>query len=150
MADRKRSASKRSRWAELRYGVGKGDLFRANLDAILCIATVGYATGGDERAEAFVGDHGACRVSVEEAYLGQGCRPDKLRPLVVLGTGRHATPAGHATRKLVGEDALVFRYARTGSDIVETVDGNPGVDAFEILKHRRPIHHQITNDGEFR
>src|SRR5437773_12165016 len=78
-------------------------------------------------------------VRIKEPHLRNRCRAHESGLLVELRAHFHAAGARNATRARVGGFLLLHGHARTGTDVVSTVYGHPGLYPLEIFEHYASI-----------
>src|ERR1041385_3849691 len=83
-------------------------------------------------------------MNVEKANLRDGLRADVIVAFV-LRARFQATTARHATRISVALHHVFLIHARSGTEIVSSVQLDPSMHALEMSKHLRAIDFQVTN-----
>jgi len=129
-------------------GVGEGDLLGAGFYTVLGVAALLNSAVSSEGAKTFFLEHLASGVIVEELDLGYGGGADKVRVFVELRTDFHAAGAGDAIGEGIVRFLLLREYARAGAKIVGAIDGNPCLDAHEVLKQDGAVDLKIADERE--
>src|SRR5207244_11334432 len=70
--------------------------------------------------------------------------------LVELRANFHAAAARNATRERVRGFLLLHGHARTGTEVVSTVHGHPGLYTLEIFEQYTATSGQVANNRKFR
>lgn len=122
-------------------GVGEGNALGADPHAILGVSTGVNATTLHQGIESHSGVHLARGVCVEEPDLADARRADKIAVLIDLGTGFEAATAGHALAEFVELGAFLLGNARSGTEGVSSINGNPCLHPAEVIEHAGAVHH---------
>src|SRR2546428_9307569 len=87
---------------------------------------------------------------IEEPHLRNRCRAHESGLLVELRANFHAAAARNAARERVRGFLLLHGHARTGTEVVSTVHGHPGLYTLEIFEQYTAISGQVANNRKFR
>ena len=90
----------------------RGDLFGANLNAVLREAALLHATIPGEGPQAFFFEDFPCGVIVEQLDLGDGSGADEARVLIELRANLHAASARNAVRQRIVRFLVLREDAR--------------------------------------
>src|SRR5579862_497634 len=132
---------------------GERNFLGTGVDTVLRVGTILNAAGLHDGVEAFVVVHGAGGMHVKEAHLADDGGADEIAVGTFAGDLRanfEAAAAGDAGGKLVGFFLRFGSHARAFAEIVGAIDGDPGFDALEAVKHKLAIHGKVADNGKFR
>src|SRR5271165_5631575 len=85
--------------ADVRDGLGEWNVFGADFDAVLRVATLLDAAVAHQRLQAIDLQRFARGMGVEQAYLRNGGRTDEASVVIELGASFHAAAARDAARQ---------------------------------------------------
>ena len=134
--------------ADVGDGIGEGDLLWAGLNAVLRESALLNSAIARKCAQTLFREDFAGGVIVEEFDLGDGGGADEACLFVELRADLHAACAGDAVGERVIRFLLLREDARTGAEVVCTVDGNPGLDAHEVFEEHGAVDLEIANERE--
>jgi hypothetical protein len=115
-------------------GVGEGNPFRTDFDAVLRETALLDATIAGQGAEPFFLEDLAGWMVVKELHLGDGRGSNEVRFLIELRADFHTAAATDAIGEWIADFLLLRENARAHTQIVGSVDGNPGLDGLEVLE----------------
>src|SRR3984957_7454297 len=87
-------------------------------------------------------------MGVKQANLKNRRGSDEIGILVELRAGLHTTTTGNTARKRISLFLLLRTHARTRSQIVAAIDGNPGFHRLQVFEQNVPINRKITDHWE--
>ena len=125
---------------------GKRNIFRADADTILRVATVGDPPFLHQPTQPLRLLLSAGGMTIEEAHLSDDLRPDKWRGIIHLRACFDAAAAGHACRETVEHLLDIWADAGSRPFAIGAVRRNPGVHLFQVFKHRRSIDDEIADE----
>src|SRR5438309_6626698 len=89
---------------------------------------------------------------VEQSNLADDRGSHKIAPLRSsdLWTNFQAITTRNTARKRIRFLLRLGRQARTFTEVISAVDGNPRLDALQTFEHELPVDGKIANHGKFR
>src|ERR1019366_2699189 len=131
-------------------GFSERQLLGAGFNAVLRkAALLNAAVAGQSTQTVFLEDLAGGMV-VEQLDLRDGGRAYKICVFIELRANLHAAAAGDAVRQRVVSFLLLREDARSGAEIVRSIDGNPGFDGHQVVKEDRAIDLEIADQRELR
>src|SRR5262249_46237971 len=145
IANRSRSEGRLSREEPLDYmqrglalhggdALQERNLLGADLHAITGLAAVTDTAFFHEGVQAFFLERSAGGMIVEQSRLADHGGADEMIDRRVLGAGVEAASATDTARQGIALFLQILRNARASAHVVGAVDGDPGLDALEIVE----------------
>src|SRR6266496_3562549 len=125
-------------------GPGERNIHRAGFHTILSVSAIRNAIVTHNCFEPFITGQLSCGMHVEESNLSYSLWPDVML-VFILWAGFETTATSHAARIGIAFLDVLLIHAGTGSQIVCTVQFDPGVNASEMVEHPRTIDDEIAN-----